>query len=67
VAKVGESVALTNVTGPLFEFGGVDFYDGPAVATGQVMVMDVDVAAPVKAFAPIGHDDVNLATFDELL
>jgi hypothetical protein len=66
VAKFGESVARSDVSGPQLKFGGVDFYNGPTVAAGQVVVMDVDVAATVKAFTAIGHHDVHFATFDEL-
>jgi zinc/manganese transport system substrate-binding protein len=67
VAKVAESVPLTNIVSPLLEFGRVNFHDGPALATGEVMVVHVNVAAPIEAFASIRHDHVNLATFDKFL
>jgi zinc/manganese transport system substrate-binding protein len=51
--------------GPLLEFRGVDLDDDAAVTTGQVVVVHVNVTAPVEALASIGHDDVDLATFHE--
>jgi zinc/manganese transport system substrate-binding protein len=67
VTQFAESIACPNVVRPLLEVGGVDF-DGRAAVTAREMVMvDIDVAAPVKAFATIRHDDVDFSAIDEFL
>jgi hypothetical protein len=67
VAQFAESIASPDVVGPLLKFGGVDFDDGAAVATREMVMVNFHVTATVEAFATIGHDDVDLAAFDEFL
>lgn len=62
-----ETITCPNVVGPLFKFRCVDFDGGAAVAAREMVVMDFHVAASVKTFATIGHDDVDLATLDKFL
>jgi zinc/manganese transport system substrate-binding protein len=66
VANVTKVMPIANVVGPLFQFGRVHLNSGAANATGQMVMVHVDVTAAIKALASIGHDDVDLTTFDEL-
>ena len=65
--KVAVTVALTDLAGPFFEFGGIDLDRGAARATRQVMMMLVDHAAPIERLAAIGHHEINFLAGHQLL
>ena len=58
---------LSDVVRPFFEFGSINLDGRAAEATRQVVVVRFHDAAPVEAFAAIGHDNVDLTVLDELL
>jgi len=58
---------LSDVVSPFFELGRVNLDGRAAEATRQVVVVGFHDAAPVEAFAAIGHDNVDLTVVDELL
>ena len=67
MVRVLVAVTFGDLSRPQFEFGGVDFHDGAAVAAGQVVVVRVDDAAPKQAFAAVGHHHVNPTVLHQLL
>jgi hypothetical protein len=67
VPQIAETVPLSNVVRPLLEFGRVDLHNGSASATSEVMMVHIDVTAPIETFASIRHNDVNFATFHKFL
>jgi hypothetical protein len=67
VTKVPEAESITNVVGPLLEFGGVDFNGRAAQSTRKVVVVRFDDAASIQALAAIGHYDVDVTVLHEFL
>lgn len=67
MAHVGKGEPGGEGLGPSFDLGGINL-DGRATAsTGQVVVVRVDLAAPVERFASIGHHHVDLVGSNEFL
>jgi hypothetical protein len=67
VAQVAETVSLSNIVSPLLKLRRVNLHGCSAFATGEVMVVNVDVTASIEALASVRHHYVNLATFNKFL
>lgn len=61
------AVSIAHLTGPLLEFGGIDFYGGSTDSTRQMVVVNLLGAASIERLASVGHDGVNAAALDQIL
>ena len=67
MSQVAIGEALTDVVRPFFKFRSVDLHGCSAVPAREVVMVDVDDATSIKAFATVSHDDVDVAALNEPL
>ena len=67
MTKLSIVESFAYVMRPLLKFGGVDFDGGATHATGEVVVVRLDDASSIEAFAAVGHHDIDFAIFDQFL